>query len=64
MTTNSKSLLAKLLATEDIKIRRNPAARTASFDVKHRVLEMPIWKGVSEDLEDMLRRGKVPLPPD
>ena len=54
MTTNSKSLLAKLLATEDIKIRRNPAARTASFDVKHRVLEMPIWKGVSEDLEDML----------
>jgi uncharacterized protein YqkB len=50
----SKSILAKLLATENITIRRNPNASTASFDVKNRVLEMPIWKGVSEDLEDML----------
>jgi hypothetical protein len=50
----SKSLLAKLLATENITIRRDATASTASFDVKNRVLIMPVWKGVSEDLEDML----------
>jgi hypothetical protein len=50
----SKSMLAKLLATENITIRRNSNARTASFDVKNRVLEMPVWRNVSEDLEDLL----------
>jgi len=53
-TVQSKSLLAKLLATENITIRRNANAKTASFDVKNRVLEMPIWQGVSEDVEDLL----------
>jgi hypothetical protein len=53
-TNMSKSLLAKLLATEDITIRRDSSAKTASFDVKNRVLTMPVWKGVSEDLEDLL----------
>jgi len=52
--SQSKSMLAKLLATENITIRRNANARTASFDIKNRVLEMPVWKGVSEDLEDLL----------
>lgn len=50
----SKSSLAKLLATENINVRRNANAQTASFDIKNRVLELPVWKGVSEDLEDML----------
>lgn len=53
-TNTSKSLLAKLLATENIIIRHNTNAKTASFDVKRRVLELPIWKDVSEDLHDML----------
>lgn len=52
--SNSKSLLAKLLATENITIRHNAAAKTASFDVKNRTLEMPVWKGISVDLEDLL----------
>ena len=53
-TDQSKSILAKLLATENITIRHNPAARTASFDVKNRVLELPVWQAISEDLYDLL----------
>jgi len=54
VNAQSKSLLAKLLATENITIQRNPNAKTASFDVKNRVLELPVWAGISEDLNDML----------
>lgn len=53
-TAQSKSLLAKLLATENISIRQNSSAKTASFDVKNRVLTLPVWQGISEDLNDML----------
>lgn len=50
--TNSQ--LAKLLATENIDIRLSPSARTASFDVKKRVLVLPVWKEISEDLRHLL----------
>ena len=50
----SKSLLAKLLATEDITMQRSATEKTASFDIKNRVLYLPIWTGISNDLEDML----------
>lgn len=50
----SKSLLAKLLASENITIEINPSTRTAAFDVKNRVLILPLWQNVSEDLHDML----------
>ncbi len=49
-----KSLLAKLLATENITVQRNPALKTAMFDLKNRVLMLPIWQGISNDLEDLL----------
>jgi len=49
-----KSQLAKLLATEDILIQHNPSHRTASFDVKNRVLTLPVWQNISNDLYDML----------
>lgn len=59
MTTNKatfgvKSQLAKLLAMENITIRHNPAFKTASFDLKSRVLTLPVWEGISDDLYDML----------
>ena len=50
----SQSLLAKLLATENITVKQRPGAVTASFDIKNRVLEMPVWEGISKDLEDLL----------
>jgi hypothetical protein len=49
-----KSQLAKLLATENITIRHNPAFKTAAFDLKNRVLTLPVWQGISDDLYDML----------
>ena len=52
--SQSKSLLAKLLATENISIQRDASAQTAAFDIKSRVLILPVWKNISEDLEDML----------
>jgi len=55
----SKPMLAKLLAMENITVRRNANARTASFDVKNRILEMPNWKGISQNLEDMLTVHEV-----
>ena len=50
----SKSLLAKLLATENITMQRSASASTAAFDIKNRVLILPVWQGISNDLEDML----------
>ena len=39
----NKSQLAKLLATENIEVQEN-AVKTASFDVKDRVLTIPTLK--------------------
>lgn len=49
-----KSQLAKLLATENITMQHNPRSITASFDTKNRVLTLPMWANISEDLYDML----------
>ena len=51
---SDKSLLAKLLATENITVQRTPNIKTAMFDLKNRVLMLPIWEGISNDLEDLL----------
>ena len=53
MNFDVKSNLAKLLATENITIQHNNV-KTASFDVKHRVLTLPIFKQKSGDVYDML----------
>ena len=50
---DQKSVLAKLIATENITIQHNNV-RTASFDVKNRVLTLPIFKTKSPDVYDML----------
>ena len=48
-----KSVLARLLANENISVRQGNYA-TASFDVVNRVLNLPNWKDMSNDLYDML----------
>ena len=48
-----KSNLAKLLANENITIQHNKV-KTASFDVKNRVLTLPLFKQKSGDVYDML----------
>ena len=51
---SDKSLLAKLLATENITVQKTPGIKTAMFDLRNRVLMLPIWQGISNDLEDLL----------
>jgi len=53
MNLDVKSNLAKLLATENITIQHDNV-KTASFDVKNRVLTLPIFKQQSGDVTDML----------
>ena len=51
-----KEQLAKLLATENITVRHDAKASTASFDVKDRVLTLPIWSTMALDdsLQDVV----------
>ena len=44
-----KDRLAKLLATENITVRHSASASTASFDVKDRVLTLPVWNNLSDN---------------
>ena len=48
-----KSHLAKLLATEDI-IVEHKQVETAQFNVRTRVLVLPLWEKASHDVYDML----------
>jgi len=51
-------LSAKLLATENITVVRS-RVRTASFDIKSRVLTLPNWKDMTPEIDDMLRGHEV-----
>ena len=55
---NHKSNLAKLLATENIQVLQNQV-RTASFDVKNRVLTIPFFKHNDNNVVDMLIAHEV-----
>lgn len=57
-TTESKSQLAKLLATENLRIEHQKI-KTAKFDPKNRVLYCPIWKNMSGVLYDLLLGHEV-----
>jgi hypothetical protein len=54
ISVETKSQLAKLLATENITLQHNPGVQTAYFDIKSRLLVLPVWQNISEDLYDML----------
>ena len=49
----SKSTLAKLLATENLRVEyRN--VQTASFNLKDRIVTLPIWNDTTPEIEDLL----------
>ena len=50
----NQSSLAKLLATENITVTHKTGLKTAYFDVKHRVLGLPVWKDKGKVVYDML----------
>ena len=52
-TIQTKSVLAKLLATEDIDVIHDAKAPTAAFDVKNRKLYLPVWKDMSVPVYDL-----------
>jgi len=55
----SKSYLANLLATESLEVQYKKTA-TASFDVKNRILTLPIWKkDLSEPVTDLFVAHEV-----
>tara|TARA_B100001094_G_scaffold328334_1_gene388517 strand:+ start:24444 stop:26747 length:2304 start_codon:yes stop_codon:yes gene_type:complete len=47
VSKNSKSLLARLLAEENIRVEHSSEVVTASFNVETRLLLLPIWKDES-----------------
>ena len=53
MVNQSKSILAKLLANENIDVQYGNYS-TAFFDVQNRVLGLPLWKQTSQNLTDLL----------
>lgn len=53
MELKASDLSARLLATENLSVVR-ARARTASFDIKSRVLTLPMWKDMTPEIEDML----------
>ena len=56
---DSKSILAKLMATENLVVEQRNV-RTASFDVKNRILTLPILdKNISSHLYDLLTGHEV-----
>lgn len=53
MEMKSSDLSARLLATENLSVIR-ARTRTASFDIKGRILTLPLWKDMTPEIEDML----------
>lgn len=51
--TDSKDMLAKLLASENITVVR-ANLQTASFDTVNRVLRLPQWQNLTPEVEEML----------
>lgn len=54
----TKSILAKLLATENIKVEFRKV-ETACFDVKTRTMTLPLWDDMSPELYDLLGGHEV-----
>ena len=54
----SKSILAKLLATENITVSHQKV-KTAYFDLKARTMVLPVWTDMDGDLYDLLTGHEV-----
>ena len=59
MNKDSKSLLAKLMASENINVEYRENASTAAFDTEGRTLVMPVLKDVTENATDLFLGHEV-----
>jgi len=57
-SVESKSQLAKLLATENLRVEHRKV-QTAYFDLKNRTIVCPIWESMSGELYDLLLSHEV-----
>ena len=55
----TKSLLAKLMAAENINVEYNPKADTAAFSTETRTLIMPVLKDMTENATDLFLGHEV-----
>lgn len=56
---SSKDVLARLMATENIRVQHSAQMSTAAMDVVNRVLYLPVWEDMSDALYDMLVTHEV-----
>jgi len=54
VSTASKDILARLLASEDISVEHRTEVETAYFDTLNRVLVLPVWEEMDNNMYDML----------
>lgn len=59
LNNSAHNTLAKLMASENIKISHDATARTASFDTQSRMLTLPIWEGMPREVVEMLIAHEV-----
>jgi len=57
--SESTSILAKLLAREDLSVVFSPSADTAYFNGATRTLTLPVWQNMSDELTEMLVSHEV-----
>ena len=53
-THAAQSVMARILATENIRVVVDPKMTTAAFDLKNRTLLLPQWKDMGKSVYDML----------
>jgi hypothetical protein len=58
-TLEQKSALARLLATENLRVNYSPNYPTAFFDLKSRTIHIPLIGGIDEDLLDLFEGHEV-----
>jgi hypothetical protein len=58
-TLEQKSALARLLATENLRVNYSPNYPTAFFDLKTRTIHIPLIGGIDEDLLDLFEGHEV-----
>jgi len=59
INNDSKGILAKLMATENITVEYDSSVNTAAFDVKNRVLIMPVFQGITNSITDLFLGHEV-----
>lgn len=58
MTEITNDISTRLLAQENLLINRAPVS-TASFDVRNRILTLPMWSNMTPEIEEMLKAHEV-----